>query len=192
MINNSFAISVNLDNELENSFYEFLNKHIIKWAESTYKKIVIDIKKHLSLTEEKTLVKKIAVSNYKTLNKTLGATLRDADLEFHLGDVNMYWNGNLKLDFTANIEKYSKERYPFTRYYMKVSLFNGVKSFINELKKLTENSNISVVLDATIYDGNGLKITIPFDTLDETYTFSADCDYVLQFVSLNLSYVVNL
>ena len=192
MINNSFAISVNLDNELENSFYEFLNKHIIKWAENTYKKIVIDVKKHLSLAEEKTLVKKIAVSNYKTLNKTLGATLRDADLEFHLGDVNMYWNGNLKVDFTANIEKYSKERYPFTRYYMKVSLFNGVKSFINELKKLTENSNISVVLDATIYDGNGLKITIPFDTLDETYTFSADCDYVLQFVSLNLSYVVNL
>ena len=192
MINNSFAISVNLDNELENSFYEFLKKHIKKWAENTYKKIVIDVKKHLSLAEEKTLVKKIAVSNYKTLNKTLGATLRDADLEFHLGDVNMYWNGNLKLDFTANIEKYSKERYPFTRYYMKVSLFNGVKSFINELKKLTENSNISVVLDATIYDGNGLKITIPFDTLDETYTFSADCDYVLQFVSLNLSYVVNL
>ena len=192
MINNSFAISVNLDNELENSFYEFLNKHIIKWAENTYKKIVIDVKKHLSLTEEKTLVKKIAVSNYKTLNKTLGATLRDADLEFHLGDVNMYWNGNLKLDFTANIKKYTKERYPFTRYYMQISLYNGVKTFMREIEKLTENSNIVVTLDATVYDGNGLKITIPFDTLDETYSFSADCDYVLQFVSLNLSYVVNM
>ena len=192
MINNSFAISVNLDNELENSFYEFLNKHIIKWAENTYKKIVIDVKKHLSLAEEKTLVKKFMVSNYKTINKELGKALRDADLEFHLGDANMYWNGNLKLDFTANIKKYTKERYPFTRYYMQISLYNGVKTFMREIEKLTENSNIVVTLDATVYDGNGLKITIPFNTLDETYSFSADCDYVLQFVRLNLSYVVNM
>ncbi len=192
MNNNSLALNVNLDNELENSFYEFLNKNIKKWAENTYKKMLIDVKRQANLTEEKTLVKKFMVSNYKTINKELGKALRDADLEFHLGDANMYWNGNLKLDFTANIKKYTKERYPFTRYYMQISLYNGVKTFMREIEKLTENSNIVVTLDATVYDGNGLKITIPFDTLDETYSFSADCDYVLQFISLNLSYVVNL
>lgn len=187
MVDNLACLKVN-ENELKNEFDSFLNKAIVKWAEKTYNKILSELNS-LEDLEFSTKMHKIKIENYEAFNTSLGKKLLFAELELRDSATNMYWNGKLKLSFNAKVSYYTKNSNPFKKYYMKVALPYAVKKFTLSLEELIENDEITVVLDGCLYDGNGNRTTVYFDNLNEEYFFESDSDYVLRFISLNLTYV---
>lgn len=183
------ALAVNEDNSAYVEFTNFLNSEIDAWVSETYKNIIADLN---GIEKEKglTVVRNVKVGERLSYNSLLGKKLMLENLEAYNQTFNMYWNGKLKLRFNPNVSYYSKNSGVFKSYYMSVSLTNELKTFISKLETMLEKIGVTLVVDATLYDGNGLKTTVYFDNLSERYNYHADCEYVLRFISLNLSYVI--
>lgn len=186
---NSNALAVNEGSNAYLEFTNFLNSEIDAWVSETYENILSDInggEKESGLT----VIRAVKVGEREVYNALLGRKLMLENLEAYNQTFNMYWNGKLKLRFNPKVSYYSKNSGVFKSYYMSVSLTNELKTFISKLEAMLEKIGVTLVIDATLYDGNGLKTTVYFDSLNETYNYHADCEYVLRFISLNLSYVV--
>lgn len=180
--------------EVQNEFNNFLDLSILKWAESTYKKIKREVQKLRSCEDitVKKVIKKHKVSNYTAKNVLLANKLRDLDIEFRDGGMNMYWSGELKLSFVAKTSYYSKNTLHYKEYFLEVSLSSIIKNFVEKVGYLCREDGISISVIVDVFDGSGLRKNLTFDALDKKFTFTSDSDFVLKLNGIYLTYKIKL